>query len=272
MRVAAGVEYCGADFYGWQKQPGQRTVQGCVELALSSVADHDVEVQCAGRTDAGVHAVQQVIHFDTLSQRQPHSWILGVNSNLPKDVRMTWVKPVEQEFHARFSATARKYKYLLINRPVATALYHRLLSWEYHHLDEAKMSVAATDLIGQHDFTSFRAASCQAKSPLRTLRQLDILRVGDLIIFEVQANAFLQHMVRNIVGVLMMVGMGKQPVSWVREVLEARDRTVGGVTAPPHGLYLVNIEYDTRFAIPDANEQPGVASMAKLLQNFENNR
>jgi len=251
MRVAAGVEYCGADFYGWQKQSGQRTIQGCVESALSGVADHLVQVQCAGRTDAGVHAVQQVIHFDTTSKREPHSWVLGTNSNLPADIRITWVKPVEQAFHARFSAKARKYKYIILNRPVSTALYHRRLSWEYRHLDESRMALAAADLIGQHDFTSYRAASCQAKSPVRTINKLDVSRDGDLILIDVEANAFLQHMVRNIAGVLMMIGTGKEQIGWAKQVLMATDRTVGGITAPADGLYLVNVYYDISFSIPE---------------------
>lgn len=268
MRVAAGVEYCGADFLGWQRQPGSRTVQGLVEAALSKVADHAIEIQCAGRTDAGVHAVQQVIHFDTVSLREPHSWVMGTNSNLPPDVRITWVMPVEQEFHARFSAISRKYKYIILNRPVCTALYHGLLSWHYHHLDEMKMASAAQELIGEHDFTSYRASSCQAKSPVRNIKYLKISRLEDLIVIDIEANAFLQHMVRNIAGVLMMIGMGKENPGWAKQVLLAKDRTLGGITAPADGLYLMDISYDAEFNIPSAYRNPGIMSIFTLNQQI----
>ena len=250
MRIAAGVEYCGANFDGWQKQSGHRTVQACIESALSNVANQTIEIKCAGRTDAGVHAIQQVIHFDTSSQRENHAWLLGVNSNLPDDVNLTWILPVDNEFHSRFSAKTRRYKYFILNRPTRTALFKHLVAWEPVNLDENKMSEAAKYLIGEHDFTSYRATACQAKTSVRNINKLNIERDGNLIIFDIEANAFLHHMVRNISGVLITIGKGKESVQWSKEVLEAKDRMIGGVTAPAAGLYLVNVRYDSHFNIP----------------------
>jgi len=267
MRLAAGVEYCGSGFRGWQRQPGQRTVQGWIESALSRVADHPVAIQCAGRTDTGVHAVRQVIHFDTVSQRESHSWILGTNSNLPQDVRITWIKSVEEAFHARFSALARRYKYLIINRPVPAPIFHRRLTWEYRYLDIQRMVEAAADLIGEHDFSSYRAVSCQAKSPVRNISRLDVSRTHDLVVIDIEANAFLHHMVRNIAGVLMIIGAGEEPAGWAKKVLQARDRTKGGITAPPDGLYLADIRYDKKFGIPPGDGETGLRGMLAALQN-----
>jgi len=230
MRLAAGVEYCGTGFYGWQRQPGQRT--------------------CAGRTDAGVHAVQQVIHFDTSSERALHSWVLGMNSHLPADISISWVRSVADDFHARFSATARRYRYLVLNRPFRVALNRRFVAWEHRQLDEARMARAARDLVGEHDFTSYRAASCQARSSVREVQELVIRRNGELVVIEIQANAFLHHMVRNIAGVLIAIGAGRQAAGWAREILEARDRTAGGVTAPAQGLYLTGVSYPESYRIP----------------------
>ena len=265
MRIAAGVEYRGSEFYGWQRQDGQRTVQACVESAVSSVADHPVEVQCAGRTDAGVHAVQQVIHFDTTSDRTDRSWILGVNSLLPPDINLLWVKPMPVEFHARFSAVSRSYKYIILNRPVRSAINGRLMTLERYPLDVNIMSAAAVALVGEHDFTSFRAVACQAKSPVRTIKQLEVVREGNLVIIHVEANAFLHHMVRNIAGVLMAIGKDSQPICWAKEVLDARDRTLGGVTAPPEGLYLVNVTYEEKFNIPAADSDIEAINLSRNL-------
>ncbi len=251
MRIAAGVEYRGADFYGWQKQDGQRTVQACVEIAVSSVANHPVKVQCAGRTDAGVHAVQQVIHFDTSSNRTNRSWVLGINSLLPGDINLLWVKTVPDKFHSRFSAISRRYKYIVLNRPIRSAIHNYMITLERHPLNVESMAEAAIALVGEHDFTSYRAVSCQAKSPVRNINTLDVARKGNLVIIDVEANAFLHHMVRNIAGVLMTIGKGREPVHWARQVLEARDRTMGGITAPADGLYLVNVCYDGIFEIPE---------------------
>jgi tRNA pseudouridine38-40 synthase len=254
MRIAAGVEYCGAGFDGWQRHPGHRTVQECVEAALSIVADHGIEVYCAGRTDAGVHAVQQVIHFDTSSERENHSWVFGANSNLPDDININWVMPLEDDFHARFSALSRRYKYYIVNRPTRTAIFKGLVTWEVQKMDESRMMEAARSLIGEHDFTSYRATSCQSKTSIRNVSHLDVLRVQDMIIIDIQANAFLHHMVRNIAGVLMKIGMCKQQISWTKELLVARDRAVGGITAPADGLYLTDISYPDKFNIPVSQE------------------
>jgi tRNA pseudouridine38-40 synthase len=252
MRIAAGIEYCGTDFCGWQRQSGQRTIQGCVEEALSTVADHPVEIQCAGRTDAGVHAIQQIVHFDTLANRNMRSWVLGANTLLPPDVNLLWAKPVSDDFSSRFSATSRHYKYLILNRPVRSALGRRLLSYERRQLDTSRMTAAAVYLKGEHDFTSYRAVSCQSKTPVREVSRLSIERREDLVIIDIEANAFLHHMVRNIAGVLMCIGTGEQPPEWSKQVLEARDRTLGGMTAPPDGLYLINAHYPAHLDIPVA--------------------
>jgi tRNA pseudouridine38-40 synthase len=253
MRIVAGVEYCGANFYGWQRQYGRRTVQECVEKALTAVANHPIQVNCAGRTDSGVHAIQQVIHFDTIAERENHSWSFGANSNLPDDININWVKPVTDEFHARFSAVSRRYRYFILNRRTRTALFKDLVTWEHLALDENKMVEAGKFLIGKHDFTSFRASACQAKTAVRNIIKLEIYREHDLVIIDIEANAFLHHMVRNIAGVLIMIGTGKHSPEWAREVLDAKDRSLGGVTANANGLYLVDIFYAEKFNIPRAN-------------------
>lgn len=250
MRIAAGVEYRGTRFLGWQRQLPGPTVQECVEAALSDVANHPLQVHCAGRTDAGVHAWRQVIHFDTASEREPQAWILGGNVLLPEDVSLTWAKSVDSGFHARYSATGRTYQYLILNRRSRPGTWTGLVAWECRPLDCGRMAAAAADLVGEHDFSSFRAAECQAKSAVRDVRRLEVSRHGDLVLVEIEANAFLQHMVRNIVGVLTAIGMGKRAVEWAGEVLSQRDRTLGGVTAPADGLYLVDVAYPEHFEIP----------------------
>jgi len=253
MRIALGVEYDGSGFRGWQLQgKGVRTVQGCLEQALSRVAGESVATVCAGRTDAGVHAAAQVVHFDTAAERSPRSWILGSNSNLPADISVLWACPAAPTFHARFAALARRYRYLILNRPYRSALRHRRVAWYCPPLEVERMAAAATYLLGEHDFTSFRAQGCQAKSPVRTLYTLTVQRQQDLILIDVEANAFLHHMVRNIVGVLLAVGAGERPVHWVQEVLAARNRALGGVTAPAAGLYLVAVRYPEEFGLPAA--------------------
>ena len=219
-------------------------------MLLSDVADESVEVICAGRTDTGVHASGQVAHFDTNSERSDRGWLLGANSRLPDDISVTWVKPVATEFHARFSATARRYRYLILNRLVRSALYRRRAWWVYTSIDHERMHDAAQVLVGKHDFSSFRAAGCQASGPVREIRSLTVSRDADWITIDVTANAFLQHMVRNIAGTLVEVGNGAQPVDWICELLDKRDRTQGGVAAPPHGLTLIAVEYPDEFAIP----------------------
>lgn len=250
MRIALGIEYNGAAFYGWQIQDGVRTVQACVEQALTRVADHPVSVITAGRTDAGVHAAGQVIHFDSSATRSARAWVFGANTHLPADISVTWAQPVSDAFHARFSATARYYRYLIFNRAVRPGLLNGRVSWCYRPLDAARMAQAAHYLLGEHDFSAYRALSCQAKHAVRTVRRLEVARHGELVVLDVVANAFLQHMVRNIAGVLMTIGAGEREPAWAREVLETRDRTLGGVTAPPHGLTLMGVEYPDEFGLP----------------------
>jgi tRNA pseudouridine38-40 synthase len=252
MRIAAGVEYCGTRYLGWQKQDHGPTIQDCVEDALSAVADHEVTVHCAGRTDAGVHAVRQVVHFDTAARREPHNWMFGANVQLPSDISIVWVHPVSDVFHARHSAIGRGYRYVILNRKARPGLLPRLATWECRELDESRMAKAAGALLGRHDFSAYRAVECQARSPEREIRRLDVERSGEYVSIHIEADAFLHHMVRNIAGVLMEIGMGRQPVDWARAVLESRQRTAGGVTAAPDGLYLVRVDYPAKFGIPHA--------------------
>ena len=260
MRIALGIEYDGSGFNGWQaQQPGVRTVQCAVEQALSSVAAHPVKVICAGRTDTGVHATCQVVHFDSDAPRSPRAWTLGCNTLLPPDVSVRWAQPVAETFHARFSATARQYRYVILNQPTRPALLRNRVSWQMRPLDVARMNAAAAHLIGEHDFTAYRALQCQSKSPVRVMRQLTVTRHGDYLNIDLQANAFLHHMVRNIAGVLMTIGYGEREPDWAREVLEGRDRRLGGVTAPPQGLYLAAVEYPAEFAVPRLPEGAGLA-------------
>jgi tRNA pseudouridine38-40 synthase len=256
MRTALGIEYDGAAFLGWQHQEDGRTVQDCVEQALSRVANERISVVCAGRTDTGVHATGQVIHFDSTAARTPDNWVRGANANLPGDIRVQWATGVEAEFHARFSARRRHYRYIILNRPSAPALLRNRVCWERLPLRVEPMQSAARYLLGEHDFTSFRAAACQAKSPVRTIYRLDVTRAGHCLYIDVIANAFLHHMVRCIAGVLIAVGRGEQAPGWVTQLLAARDRTVGGVNAPADGLYLVNVLYEDRFWIPALGRLP----------------
>lgn len=250
MRIAAGVEYDGSGFAGWQVQREGRTVQACVEQALGRVADHPVQVVCAGRTDAGVHATGQVIHFDTEAARSDRSWVLGANTHLPGDVCLTWARPVPEDFHARFSARARRYRYVILDRWVRPALLRGRATWCHYPLDVERMQMATRHLLGEHDFSTFRALGCQAKSPVRTIHEIAVTREGEFVYLDVRANAFLHHMVRNIAGVLLAVGKGEQAPDWVPELLAHRDRTKGGVTAPPDGLYFVQVYYESQFDVP----------------------
>lgn len=259
MRIAAIIEYDGSCFSGWQRQEQARSVQGVVEEALSKVANEPIHVTVAGRTDAGVHAAAQVIHFDTGATRSEYSWVRGANSNLPSDVAVLWAGQVEGGFHARYSATGRHYHYLILNRPIRPTYLARRVTHEYRQLNVASMQEAAKYLIGEHNFTSFRAAECQAKSPVRELRALEITRQGELVCVRAHANAFLQHMVRNIAGVLMSIGAGEREPRWAREVLEARDRAAGGVTAASEGLYLAAVTY------PESMKIPAVATVSPLV-------
>lgn len=267
QRVALAVEYNGARFHGFQVQPnGVSTVQQALEAALSKVANESITLVCAGRTDAGVHATGQIVHFDTLASRQEKAWLLGTRPYLPDEVSVVWAKNVAPQFHARFSALARTYRYLLCDRKGASGLLHHQITWSSRPLNVELMREGAAFLVGEHDFTSFRATQCQARSPVRRIHHLHIIRRGDLIVLEVQANAFLHHMVRNIVGVLMAVGAGDVAPDWVAKVLDARDRKAGGVTAKPHGLYLVAVDYPPQFVLPEM--LPGPLFMREPVGGF----
>ncbi len=252
FRIALGVEYNGSAYYGFQLQQNNLpTVQGELERALTEVAGGiPVRLVCAGRTDAGVHACEQVLHFDTTVLRKPAGWLFGSNRYLPKDISVLWVKQVPESFHARFSARRRRYRYVIYSDPVRPALLGDGITWTHRQLDLAKMNQAACYLLGTHDFSSFRDSDCQAKSPVKTLDGIRLTKHGRFIVLDIRASAFLHHMVRNIAGTLMKIGAGDKPVEWMRQVLEARNRTVAGATAPAYGLYLVQVEYADEFALP----------------------
>jgi tRNA pseudouridine38-40 synthase len=249
-RIALGLEYDGSRFLGWQTQPGGGTVQDALERAISEIAGRAVAVTAAGRTDRGVHARLQVVHFDTDASRPTSAWVRGVNALLPDAVAVLWSREVETAFHARYSARSRTYRYELLNRDVRPGLESGKLGWFHLPLDIERMREAAALLVGQHDFSAFRSAECQAATPVRTLHALDIEACGERIDFLLRANAFLHHMVRNIVGTLIYVGKGKFPPSWAREVLQSRDRARAAPTFGPEGLYLDAIEYDARWGLP----------------------
>lgn len=256
MRYALGVEYDGSDFLGWQRLtapgvPGSQTLQQALETALSRVADAPIETVCAGRTDAGVHAQCQVVHFDSDACREPRGWMLGVTTLLPPAMCVRWCRPVAADFHARFSARARRYRYRLLNRPVRPALGRQYLAWERRPLDAGAMHRAAQALLGEHDFSAFRTVHCQAPHARRELQEILVAREGDEVAIEVQANAFLHHMVRNIVGSLLMVGAGERPESWIAELLASRDRTLAGPTAPAQGLTFLGPKYPAEFGLPE---------------------
>lgn len=251
-RIALGIAYDGAAYHGWQAQENDLpTVQLFLESALSRVADHPVKVICAGRTDARVHAVGQVVHFDSPADRSCDAWLLGCNSNLPRDINVHWAREVDDNFHARFSATARRYRYVIYNDRVRPAIFRYGVTWAYDNLDVDAMQQGANYLLGEHDFTSFRGADCQANTATRNLTKLEISRKGKLVTIEVEANAFLLHMVRNIAGVLMPIGSGKQSPQWAQSVLAARCRREAGVTASPRGLYLVSVSYPQPYDFDD---------------------
>mgnify|MGYP001546787053 FL=1 len=250
MRIALGIEYDGTDFFGWQRLKEGPSVQGRLEQALSRVADHPVEVSCAGRTDAGVHGRCQVVHFDTPAQRDMRGWVLGSCSNLPDSMAVLWAQPVADDFHARYAARSRRYRYRILNRPVRAALEARYVTWERLPLDAARMHQAAQALLGLHDFSAFRALSCQAKHPHRTVLSVDVRRDGEYVTLEIEANGFLHHMVRNIVGSLLLVGRGERPVEWMAELLVGCDRQVAGPTGPASGLTFIGPRYEARWGLP----------------------
>ena len=258
MRIALGIEYDGGAYCGFEFQTNGPTVQAKLEDAISAVAGSRVQTICAGRTDTGVHACGQVIHFDGAVERSPSSWVFGSNSNLPRDINVLWARAVDGEFHARFSATRRHYRYLLFNRPVRSAVLNGRVAWECRPLNAQAMQKAAALLCGEHDFSAYRSSACQAPNPVRTVHRLDVERREDMIRIDVEANAFLHHMVRNIVGVLMAVGLGKRDPEWASQVLAGRERAKGGVTAPACGLYLMGVHYPDEFELPRVSVPGGL--------------
>ncbi len=250
QRVALGLEYDGRAFHGWQTQPDGNTVQDHLERALAVIHGAPVHTVTAGRTDAGVHASAQVVHFDAEHLRPQQAWVRGVNAHLPEGITVLWAQAMAEDFHARFSARERYYRYLLLNRPVRPALLAGRVGWMHGHLDEVAMNQAAEHLLGTHDFSAFRAAECQARTPIRDLREARISRVGEMLTLEFRANAFLHHQVRNMVGALVWVGLGRRSPEWVAEVLASRDRARAAATFPPDGLYLAGVRYDSCHCLP----------------------
>jgi tRNA pseudouridine38-40 synthase len=259
MRIALGVSYDGSPFEGWQSQPSRNTVQDVLERALGGIAGEAVRVSAAGRTDTGVHALAQVVHFDTAVARPDGAWVRGTNAALPDAVAVQWACRVDEAFHARFSATARSYVYLLYNHPVRPAVFAGRTGWFHDPLDVDAMRTAAQHLLGEHDFSAFRSSECQAKSPVKTLERIAVNCNGPYVTFELTASAFLHHMVRNIVGCLVYVGKGRHQPPWLAEVLAARERARAAPTFPPHGLYLSGVRYDARWQLP------GFSTMIPLL-------
>lgn len=251
QRVALGVEYNGASFNGFQKQASTaNTVQALLEAALSKIANEEITLVCAGRTDAGVHASEQVVHFDTLAQRPTKAWVQGVNTGLPADIRVHWAQPMSPDFHSRFSAEARTYRYVIYTGDIKPACLSQYVTWTAYTLDMEKMQQGADILVGEHDFDAFRSSQCQAHSPVRCIHSIQFSRQRNFLVMEIKANAFLHHMVRNISGVLMDVGRGAKPVSWVESILLGRDRSKASATAHPWGLYFVRAHYPEKFNLP----------------------
>ncbi len=249
-RIAACVEYCGVNYCGWQRQIHSPCVQTEVEKAISRVANQQVTVINAGRTDAGVHGIGQIIHFDTYSARSENEWLRGVNTYLPRDISLVWTRPVDRDFHARFAAKRRSYRYVILNRRVGPSYLHGRVTWHYAPLESGLMQQAAKPLVGRHDFSAYRAAGCQSKDPVKEVYQITLGQSGPWFWLDITANGFLQYMVRNICGVLMRIGEGREPVQWAQQVLQSHDRRLGGITAAPDGLYFVSAEYDARFGLP----------------------
>ncbi len=251
MRLALGLAYRGSAYQGWQSQPGGQTVQDRLEHALSTFADRSITTVCAGRTDAGVHALNQVVHFDAPVRREPFSWVRGTNRYLPDDIAVQWCRAMPGDFHARASARGRRYRFLILESPVRPALESGVCGWVFRRLDAGAMRAAAAQLIGEHDFSAFRAADCQASSPVKTLRAIEIARRGAYWRLDFDASSFLHHMVRNIVGCLVAVGSGRQPPEWMTEVLAARDREAAAPTFPAAGLYFIGPYYDAALDLPE---------------------
>ncbi len=258
MRIALGIEYDGAGYCGWQSQSSGCGVQDTLEAAISSIAQHPIRVHAAGRTDADVHALMQVIHFDTTSDRADNAWVRGVNAFLPSSVRVVWSKVVTEEFHARFSAQLRHYEYMLVNDPVSPAILATKAGWYHLPLNLAAMQKGASYLVGEHDFSAFRASECQAKTPVRTMHEASVRQAGNKFIFKFSANAFLQHQVRNMLGALIYIGNGKHPPALIKELLAQQDRTLSPPTFSPNGLYLAGVDYDEHWKLPSGAKHNGL--------------
>lgn len=256
MKIALVLEYNGERYHGWQSQPACISIQSELEAALTKIACGRVEVITAGRTDAGVHALYQVVHFETSTQRPLNAWVRGTNALLPDDIAVLWASEVGKEFHARYCALERRYLYCLLNHPVRPAVHQRKVGWFHKPLDLEKMQEAASMLVGEHDFSAFRTAECQARNPVRNLTMLEIAQYGHLFIFEFRANGFLHHMVRNIVGSLVYIGQGKCSTKWMQMLLQSRDRKLAAPTFSPQGLYLAGITYDAKWSLPVFNQSP----------------
>jgi tRNA pseudouridine38-40 synthase len=253
MKIALGIEYNGHNFHGWQAQQNLPTIQGCLEEALSKIADERITTFCAGRTDAGVHATGQVVHFETQAKRNMRAWLLGTNTHLPSTIAVRWAEVVDDDFHARYKALSRTYRYIIYNHTSRPALLTSRITWNYDVLNVATMQTASQYLIGELDFSSFRSSECESTTPMRNVKYIHINRLDDYIVIEIQANAFLHHMVRNIVGALMHIGAGFEEPEWMKKVLLAKDRRQAVETAPPHGLYLINVDYPEMYKIPSKN-------------------
>jgi tRNA pseudouridine38-40 synthase len=255
-KYAIGIEYSGSGYSGWQRQKHSKSIQEQVENALSYVANHAIRLICAGRTDAGVHAVEQVAHFETEVVRKDRSWILGSNCRLARDIRIKWVVQIDNEFHARFSAIARSYRYIILNSRITSALFHDKVSWQHYPLDHTNMHQAAQILLGEHDFSAFRAAGCQSKTSTRKIHEISVTKQGEMIFLDIKANAFLYHMVRNIAGSLIAVGKGEKSHHWLTQILEGKDRKKAAITAPAEGLYFLQAHYPAQFKLPSEAKKP----------------
>ncbi len=253
MRIVLGIEYNGYGYYGWQAQRGLNTIQSTLQDALAKVANEPIFLFCAGRTDANVHATGQVVHFDTHAKRHIDAWIWGTNSYLPSSIVVKWAKQVDYHFHARFTATSRCYRYIIFNHPIRPAILSTRVTWHYYPLDIVRMQEAGNYLIGEQDFSSFRSSQCNSKSPMRNVTTFNVQRHGDFIVLEIEANAFLHHMVRNIAGTLMKIGAGYKEVGWMQEVLQAKSRRAAAETAPAEGLYLTQVRYPEPYIFPVSN-------------------
>jgi tRNA pseudouridine38-40 synthase len=251
MRIALGVHYLGNNFYGWQSQQNLPTIQGHIEAALAKIANEPIQVFCAGRTDAGVHATGQVIHFETTAIRNLRAWTMGTNTHLPPSISIHWAHEVDDTFHARFSALSRRYRYIIYNHSIRSAITAFRSTWHFTPLNMELMQQGANHLLGELDFSSFRSAQCESTTPMRNIQEISVFRCENFIVIEIQANAFLHHMVRNIVGVLLEVGAGQRQPDWVREILEAKDRRQAAETAPASGLYLIKVQYPSSYSLPE---------------------